>query len=152
MSNRPRLVVPAVLKAMRARAGWSQVDLAERAEVHVQTVKYWERQSFILGYAPDRFWAAFEDAVAAVETPQVTRKASDRCGARTRRGTPCAAKAIPGKHRCKHHGGMSTGPRSQQGRERIAAAQRKRWLKWQILRQVEHRRRLRSDSGEALSL
>ena len=30
------------LAAMRRLAKWSQVDLAQRAGVHVQTVKYWE--------------------------------------------------------------------------------------------------------------
>ena len=52
------------------------------------------------------------------------------CGARTRKGTPCKAKAVPGKTRCRFHGGLSTGPRTTEGRERIAAAQRKRWAEW----------------------
>ncbi len=30
---------------------------------------------------------------------------SPRCGARTRRGTPCAAPAVHGKARCRMHGG-----------------------------------------------
>lgn len=28
-----------------------------------------------------------------------------RCGAKTRRGTPCAAPAVSGKRRCRMHGG-----------------------------------------------
>ncbi|MEZ5676466.1 MAG: helix-turn-helix transcriptional regulator [Thalassovita sp.] len=52
------------------------------------------------------------------------------CGAMTRKGTPCRAKAIPGKGRCKFHGGMSTGARTPEGRERIAEAQRRRWARW----------------------
>ena len=32
-------------------------------------------------------------------------KASPRCGARTRRGTPCQAPAVSGKARCRMHGG-----------------------------------------------
>nr|WP_274594846.1 HGGxSTG domain-containing protein [Parasedimentitalea marina] len=36
----------------------------------------------------------------------------------------------PGRKRCKFHGGMSTGPKTKEGRERIAAAQRKRWAAW----------------------
>jgi len=50
-----------------------------------------------------------------------------RCGARTRKGKPCRAKALPGKTRCKFHGGASTGPRTVEGKARIAEAQRKRW-------------------------
>lgn len=52
------------------------------------------------------------------------------CGARSRAGQPCKNKVIPGKHRCKHHGGKSTGPRTPEGKARIAEAQRKRWAKW----------------------
>lgn len=56
------------------------------------------------------------------------------CGARTRKGTPCKAEALPGKKRCKFHGGLSTGPKTLEGRERIAAAQRKRWAEWRLSR------------------
>ena len=37
------------------------------------------------------------------------------CGARTRKGTECKAKALPGKTRCKFHGGASTGPKTPEG-------------------------------------
>jgi hypothetical protein len=43
-------------------------------------------------------------------------------------GRPCRAHALQ-NGRCKLHGGMSTGPRTLEGRARIAAAQRKRWAK-----------------------
>lgn len=33
-----------------------------------------------------------------------------RCGARTRRGTPCQGPAVHGKRRCRMHGGNSPGP------------------------------------------
>ena len=54
------------------------------------------------------------------------------CGARTRRGTPCQCKAIETKRgawRCRLHGGLSTGPKTAEGRARIAAAQRARWAR-----------------------
>lgn len=53
-----------------------------------------------------------------------------RCGARTRRGTACSRKVVPGRFRCRVHGGLSSGPRSVAGKARIAAAQRKRWAQW----------------------
>jgi hypothetical protein len=31
------------------------------------------------------------------------------CGARTRAGTPCQSPAIPGRQRCRLHGGLSPG-------------------------------------------
>nr|WP_277817052.1 HGGxSTG domain-containing protein [Tabrizicola sp. SY72] len=52
------------------------------------------------------------------------------CGARTRRGRACSRKVVPGRFRCRLHGGLSTGPRSLAGKARIAAAQRRRWAKW----------------------
>jgi hypothetical protein len=50
-----------------------------------------------------------------------------RCGAKTRKGTPCRRAAernpVSGRRtRCRLHGGLSTGPRTQEGRARIAAA------------------------------
>ena len=46
-----------------------------------------------------------------------------RCGARTKAGTPCQRPAVKKKGRCTRHGGKSTGPRTEEGRARIAAAQ-----------------------------
>ena len=45
-----------------------------------------------------------------------------RCGAKTRAGGPCQKPALRGKNRCQLHGGRSTGPRTEAGRARIAAA------------------------------
>lgn len=50
-----------------------------------------------------------------------------RCGAKTRRGTPCQAGAIWSTRsrrytRCKNHGGLSTGPKTAEGIERIRRA------------------------------
>lgn len=49
------------------------------------------------------------------------------CSARTRSGRACRMRVVPGKRRCKFHGGCSTGPRTPEGKSRIAAAQRRRW-------------------------
>ena len=48
--------------------------------------------------------------------------AGQRCLAKTRGGSPCQKAAIAGKGRCRLHGGASTGPRTVEGRARIAAA------------------------------
>ncbi|WP_425285339.1 HGGxSTG domain-containing protein [Devosia psychrophila] len=55
------------------------------------------------------------------------------CDARTRRGAPCCNKVVPGMRRCRFHGGLSTGPTSNAGRQRIAEAQRARWQKTKVL-------------------
>lgn len=46
---------------------------------------------------------------------------SPRCGARNRRGTYCQCPAM-GNGRCRLHGGLSTGPRTVEGVERIRMA------------------------------
>ena len=55
------------------------------------------------------------------------RKQRPVCGARNRQSKPCAVRVEPGKRRCRFHGGLSTGPRTAEGRARIAEAQRRRW-------------------------
>jgi hypothetical protein len=50
-----------------------------------------------------------------------------RCGAHARStGQPCKARALE-NGRCRLHGGASTGPKTAEGRARIAEAQRRRW-------------------------
>src|SRR5215468_1645338 len=44
-----------------------------------------------------------------------------RCRAKTRRGTPCQCPAMP-NGRCRLHGGLSTGPKTAEGIERIREA------------------------------
>ena len=45
------------------------------------------------------------------------------CRAKTRSGNPCKRIGNPINGRCHLHGGKSTGPRTEEGRARIAAAQ-----------------------------
>ena len=45
------------------------------------------------------------------------------CLAKTRSGNPCRRAGSPKNGRCHLHGGKSTGPRTEEGRARIAAAQ-----------------------------
>ena len=43
-------------------------------------------------------------------------RASPRCGAKTRKGTPCQAPALSGKTRCRMHGG-ATGSGAPKGNQ-----------------------------------
>ena len=54
------------------------------------------------------------------------------CGAKTRKDTPCRNMSEPGKKRCKFHGGKSTGPKTCEGKAKIAEAQRIRWARWRV--------------------
>ena len=49
------------------------------------------------------------------------------CGARTRAGHPCRRKGLGKGGRCPNHGGMSTGPRTPEGRARLSALLKARW-------------------------
>ena len=63
-----------------------------------------------------------------------------RCGAKTRSGVPCAKFPMEGKRRCRLHGGLSTGPKTDAGREAISAANTKhgRYKNWREKRAKEH--------------
>jgi hypothetical protein len=49
-----------------------------------------------------------------------------RCGAKTRKGTPCQCKPMPGKRRCRNHGGLSQGPKTEGGKAAIMESNRRR--------------------------
>ncbi len=89
----------------------------------------------------------------------VTVRKKPICGARTRAGGACRCKPLPGKKRCKYHGGLSSGPRTESGREQSrrnlekarealagplhAEARRERALKgWKSRRRREKRQRM----------
>jgi hypothetical protein len=54
--------------------------------------------------------------------PELTGRNRKRCGARTRsrNGAPCQCKVVSGRTRCRLHGGLSTGPRTPEGKARCA--------------------------------
>ena len=65
---------------------------------------------------------------AATQTPNLFRTLGGRvqcvqCQATSKRtGYQCRAPAIKGKRVCRFHGGYSTGPKTEEGRQRCAAA------------------------------
>jgi hypothetical protein len=67
------------------------------------------------------------------DDPKVPRKKRGFCGAKTRKGIPCQAPPVWNKAqdkarngRCKLHGGLSTGPKTEAGREAIRASNKRR--------------------------
>lgn len=74
-------------------------------------------------------------------------KPKKQCGAHARStGAPCRAKALP-NGRCKLHGGMSTGPKTLEGRQAIGAATRARMSNGQLQKAIEGRRRWLETGG-----
>ena len=62
-----------------------------------------------------------------------------KCGAKTRSGAPFAKFPMEGKRRCRLHGGLSTGPKTNEGRAAISAANTKhgRYKNWREKRAKE---------------
>jgi hypothetical protein len=48
------------------------------------------------------------------------------CAGTTKRGTPCQALPVPGRHWCRFHGGAATGPKTEAGKAAIAESNRRR--------------------------
>lgn len=47
-------------------------------------------------------------------------QSKNTCGAKTRAGTPCQRKDLLRGGRCRLHGGLSTGPRTMEGKRKSA--------------------------------
>lgn len=65
--------------------------------------------------------------------PKTPRSNRSKCGAKTRKGTPCIASSVWDEKndkvrngRCKLHGGLSTGPKTEAGKEAIRISNQKR--------------------------
>jgi hypothetical protein len=56
-----------------------------------------------------------------------------RCGARTRKRTSCQRRTYP-NGRCRNHGCLCTGLKTEADRRRIAEAQQRRWKLWRLQR------------------
>ena len=73
-----------------------------------------------------RGWYAARDAGRAAGYPTMPEELDGlTCGAKTRAGTPCKLTGIYGNGRCKLHGGLSTGPKTPEGRAKMADNGRK---------------------------
>ncbi len=60
------------------------------------------------------------------------------CGAKNRKGLPCQCKLLLKGGKCKFHGGMSTGPRTEEGKKKSIKVLRLGWAKWRakVIRKV----------------
>lgn len=154
-----RLMSGTDLQAARLAEGVGVRELARRAGITHKAVQYWEAKPALdlKGHAVKAMADALGVELPAGEFLHTNARARGgvlssfavfgpfpepaakpkrvRCGARTRKGTPCRAKSEPGKRRCRFHGGKSTGPTTPEGKARIAEAQLKRWARWRAERQ-----------------
>jgi len=93
---------------------------------------------------------AWADEAIPRKAPRIPKHKRPRCGAKTRKGTPCKAPAVSGSNRCRLHGGLSTGPRTEEGRDAIAESTRRRAVLADLVELVpdvdEERRRRWADA------
>ena len=101
---------PECLPASQARAGAKDFDLTHAEHAHPPAAA-----------APELIDASAH-ASKSGSLPARANQARVICGAKRRRdGEPCQALSVPGKRRCKWHGGASTGPKTDKGRTRSLA-------------------------------
>lgn len=105
-----------------------------RAHAHaVEWLEYLRREKRPAYHTPAEQRAQLDAATArvdgflarivAVRAELATLDVRDgKCHARCRDGHACRAPCVRGRRRCKLHGGLSTGPRTPEGRERALAA------------------------------
>jgi hypothetical protein len=83
----------------------------------------------------------------------IPRKERPRCGAKTRSGGSCQAAALT-NGKCHRHGGLSTGPRTEEGkarhREQARAHMKRMWAKWRAEGGVPFTEETRKRLSEAM--
>ncbi|MGX5835761.1 HGGxSTG domain-containing protein [Aeromonas piscicola] len=94
--------------------------LQEYNERHSDAFRLWQES----GFKHDR---------KPVHEPLPSDLAGLACGATTRAGTPCKRTDIYGNGRCKFHGGLSTGAKTEEGKAR----QLEGYRRWQERKRLE---------------
>lgn len=96
----------------------------------------------------------FDGNLPEVATATVGTPVRPQCGARTRAGGECRAPCVwdrklkaPKNGRCRRHGGLASGPTSEQGRKRAITALRQGHIRWR-LRQGHQMKSERSPIGD----
>ena len=114
---------PEFLPPSQARAGASNFDLTHAKTAHPPATAAPE---FLTASARANesglCHATRAHANKSGSLPTGVNQARVVCGAKRRRdGQPCQGLSVPGKRRCKWHGGASTGPKTDEGRARSMA-------------------------------
>ena len=77
---------------------------------------------------------------------KMVREMARICAARNRKGEPCKSTALYENGRCRFHGGLSTGPRTPEGKARSLAARMQGYQAW-----LHRQRTLGAPAGNASS-
>jgi len=100
--------------------GWQKHNLRQNARI------VYERE---LNDGRDHNWAAYLALEGAQSSARFHIRQNRlleiqrRCGAKIKSaGRPCKMKPLPGRNRCKFHGGLSTGPKTTEGKIRALSS------------------------------
>jgi hypothetical protein len=83
-------------------------------------------RDFYEGLAGLRTVFDFENGCIELRQWKTPKAEQERCRATCRDGHACLMRVVPGKRRCRLHGGLSTGPRTPAGCARIGESNRRR--------------------------
>lgn len=101
---------PAFLRLMEQKRGIVSGPMPRKTMRYLVSLKAHERQVNV-------------KVSARPETRRIPIAFDFACGAKTRAGTPHKHTAVYSSGRCKLHGGLSTGPKSDEGKDRIREGQ-----------------------------
>ena len=110
---------------MTAKENWFERYIDERIREHEERVRLRELRR--AAREAGHLCAVAERVRESEERARLREVRRQPCGAKTRAGHPCQRKGLGRGGRCPNHGGASTGPKTPEGRQRIAEAQRRRW-------------------------
>lgn len=98
---------------------------SQAADALRRNLHKWQQDGLIGSYSFQR-QGFLGSGGAAIWIGRVRKVNRAVCGAKTRKGSPCKARAVEGKERCRLHGGLSTGAETAEGRARICESNRRR--------------------------
>src|SRR5262245_21189899 len=103
---------------MMSENDWIERLVAARLAEHDERARMRRASKAVRGAQWQAVKAARERA--SEERARLRELRNKLCGARTRSGHPCQRKGLGKGGRCRNHGGMSTGPRTPEGRARLS--------------------------------
>ncbi len=137
------------LRNARLGYGASICEVARYAGVSPSTVMRWEAVDF-LPLAPTVALRCIAQALRVrlfkKRRPKIRRLHGvpdliltfpTVCKAKTRKGELCKKRPMEGKMRCRMHGGLSTGPKTAEGRARCKAAAVAKWERREAITEPE---------------
>jgi hypothetical protein len=117
---------------VRVRASWGTKLEATIRRLHNQENRHPARQSKATGVFTET--SRYQLANGVEGLVRLRQEKRSKCGAVTRKGTPCQRTGLGRGGKCPNHGGMSTGPRTPAGKARALKAMQEGLARWRATR------------------